>query len=117
VIRVDDFLDRVRGPQYRCFDFVREVWMLSFGEDLGTKLKNFLGSVSHRRFTKDDLKQCKALDEPVDPCFVLMQRGGKMPPHVGIWYMGNVLHLGAGGAEYQPLSVVARRYPRVSYFL
>lgn len=116
-IRVDDFLDRERGPQYKCFDFVREVWLESFGEDVGQKLTAFLGEVSTRKFKLSDIKKCRLLKAPVDPCFILLQRDNRLPPHVGIWHCGSVLHLAATGAEFQPLDVVARRYLRVSYFL
>lgn len=116
-INVDSFLDRERGPQYRCFDFVREVWLASFGEDVALKLTAFLGAVSTRKFKLSDIKHCVRLDKPVDPCFVLLQSDLRVLPHVGIWYQGKVLHLAYTGAEYMPLEMVARHYRRVSYFL
>ena len=117
MIKVDDFLDRVRGPNYRCFDFVREVWLCSFGEDIAVRLKGFLGAMSQRKFLLSDIKQCKRLKAAVDPCFILFQSDNSLVPHVGIWYRGKVLHLAAGAAEYQPFDVVAKRFTRVSYFL
>lgn len=117
MIRVDDFLDRVPSAQYKCFDFAREVWLASFGEDMGDKLKGFLGAASSRRFVLSDIRKCVRLDAPVDPCFVLMRGGKNVIPHVGIWYQGRVLHLSGTGAQYMPLKMVAWRYPRVDYFL
>jgi hypothetical protein len=117
MLRVDDFLDRVRTPEYKCFDFVREVWLATYGEDIGIKLQAFLGSTVNRRFTLSDVKRCKRLYIPVDPCFVLLQSDMRLEPHVGIWHKGSVLHLAAVGVEFLPLEMVARRYQRVSYFL
>jgi hypothetical protein len=97
---------------------VREVWLESFGEDVGLKLTAFLGSVSQRHIAVSDVKKCVRLDVPVDPCFVLLQPEIRQTlPHVGIWHQGRVLHLGAKGAEFMLLHLVVRRYRKVSYFL
>jgi hypothetical protein len=118
VIYVDRFLDRVRSKDYRCFDFVREVWLESFGEDIGTKLHAFANSkVADRRIKPSEVRKCHTLAAPVDPCFVLMQRDNRLEPHIGIWYKGNVLHLAGTGAQYLPLEAVAFRYTRITYFL
>jgi hypothetical protein len=117
MIRVDAFLDRERTSEYKCFDFVREVWLDTFGEDVGEKLRKFMGAVADRKFVLSDIKHCRKLAAPVDPCFVLFQRDLRLPPHVGIWCQGRVLHLGPSGAQFQPIDVVARRHPRVTYFL
>lgn len=116
-IEVDAFLDRVYAVDYKCFDFVREVWLASYGEDVGDKLKGFLAAVSERRVKLSEAKSVKILDKPESPCFVLLQRkGAKTPPHIGIWYDGEVLHLGPSGAQYFPLPVVARQYQKVTFF-
>jgi hypothetical protein len=116
-IKVDVWLDRVYTQDYKCFDFVREVWLASYGEDVGDKLQGFLAGVSDRRVKLSDAKRVTILEQPESPCFVLLQRkGAKTPPHIGIWFDGAVLHLGATGAQYFPLPVVARQYQKVTLF-
>ncbi len=116
-INVDRFLNRVPTLRYKCIDFVREVWLDAYGEDIAERLKGYLATAGDRAITRDDLKRFNRLKNPTDTCFVLLQRSRRVAPHVGIWYCGKVLHLAAGGAEYMPLRFVARRYPRVSFFL
>ena len=116
-INVDEYLNRVYTPTYKCFDFVREVWLDSFGIDIGDMLKSFLGVVSDRRIKLKEAKQMVILDKPQSPCFVLLQRRGiKTPPHIGIWYNNAVLHLASTGAQYFPLADVARQYHKVTFF-
>jgi hypothetical protein len=114
MIQVDRWLDRTRSQHYRCFDFVREVWLATFGEDVGDRLKHFL---NERQFALSDIKKCKVLNKPVDPCFVLMQRDRRIEPHIGIWHRGKVLHLAGTGAQYLRLEAVAFRYTRITFFL
>lgn len=116
MIRVDAFLNRVPRVGYKCFDFVREVWFESFGVDVGDKLVSLEGTLRDRRLLPGEMRKVTRLDKPVDPCFVVFQRK-RTTPHIGILYMGRVLHLSATGAEYTLLRFVARPYTRVSYYL
>ena len=116
MIHVDSFLDRVPHAGYRCFDFVREVWLASFGEDVGDQLAGLDGSPRDRKLIPSELRLFRRLDAPVDPCFVVFQRH-RTVPHIGIWYRGSVLHLAASGAQYTLLHFVSRPYSKVSYYL
>lgn len=115
MIRVDDFLDRVPSHDYKCFDFVREVWWLSFSEDIGDQLTGLTRALHERKILPSEMRLVKKLHSRVDPCVVVMQRG-RTEPHIGIWYGGRVLHLAPTGAQYVPLNVAARRYPKVSFY-
>ena len=116
MIRVDDFLFRERSATYQCFDFARDVWLESFGEDLGERLQGLLGESAGRRLTVSGVKSCRSLQTPSNACFVLFQRAGHTP-HIGVYYLGRVLHLAELMPQYQPLAVVARRFQRVRFFL
>lgn len=116
MIKVDSFLDRVSKRGYRCFDFVREVWLDSFGVDVGNQLESLNGALSGRKLTPGDLHKVTKIDAPIDPCFVVFQRK-RTTPHIGIWYRGNILHLASSGAEYTRVHFIARRYQKVSYYI
>jgi hypothetical protein len=113
---VDAFLDRVPGPNYKCFDFAREVWRESFGIDVGDQLKTLSGALSDRRVVPSEMKGFAKLSEPVDPCFVVFQRA-RTTPHIGVWHAGRVLHLqGGASAQFSRLEDIARRYTKVSFY-
>ncbi|MFZ1074799.1 MAG: hypothetical protein WAN50_00265 [Minisyncoccia bacterium] len=116
-IEVDTWLDRVYTRDYKCFDFVREVWQASFGEDVGDKLVSMIAAVGGRRLKLEEVKRFTVLEKPVSPCFVLYQRKGvKTPPHIGIWIDGSVLHLAITGAQFLPFAIVARQWQKVTFF-
>lgn len=117
MIHVDAFLDRVPGPNYRCFDFVREVWLTSFGYDLGDQLGTLQAALSARSPKLSEVKRfTKSAKPEADPCFVVFQRK-RTTPHIGIFYRGRVLHLQGGqSAQYSRLIDIARRYEKVSYY-
>jgi hypothetical protein len=118
MIRVDHFLDRVPGPQYKCWDFVRECWLASFGVDLGDKLKGLSAALDSRRVRASEVKGFTKLAKPVSPCFVIFQRPRNVP-HIGIWYEGRVLHLQGGqSAQYVPLRDIKRLiYTKVTFYV
>lgn len=116
MINVDSFLDRVPGPQYKCFDFVREVWAESFAVDLGDQLQGLAAALDDRHVVLSELRGFRKLLVPSDPCFVIFQRR-RSTPHIGIWYQGNVLHLQGGqSAQYSRLKDVALRYTRTTFY-
>jgi hypothetical protein len=116
LIAVDTFLDRVPRADYKCFDFVREVWRESFGVDLGDQLKGLSAALDDRRIKASEVKGFTKLENPVDPCFVIFQRH-RTTPHIGIWHKGRVLHLqGGASAQFSRLKDIARRYTKVSYY-
>lgn len=116
-MNTDPYFDRQRTPTYECFDFVREVWLSEFGEDIGDKLRGLVASISgnSHRVNLSEVKLFKRLQVPIDPCFVILQRG-RTVPHSGIYYQGSVFHLAGNSPQFQPLSVVSRCYPRVSFY-
>lgn len=113
---IDKFLDRVPKANYNCLDFVREVWLDWYGEDVTDRLKKLVGAFVGRRVTISGVKAFKRLQHPVSPCFFVMQRQ-RCTPHVGIYYEGRMLHLGAKGAEYQLPSIVKSYFKTVRYYL
>jgi hypothetical protein len=117
MIRVDDFLDRVPGADYKCFDFVREVWLRSFGVDVGDQLAGLRAALEHRKVAMSEVKRFTKSDFPVvDPCFVVFQRKRSIP-HIGILFDGRVLHLqGGASAQYSRFKDIARRYTKVSFY-
>lgn len=115
MIVVDEFLTHTPGPQYNCFDFVRNVRKADTGVDIGDRLQLLRGTFSTRKATVSGLRGWPRLAAPVDGCFVVMQRP-RTVPHIGVWVRGKVLHLGATGAQHDKLQNVTRRYKKVVYF-
>jgi hypothetical protein len=97
---IDKYLDRMPTKNYRCFDFVNEVWRDLTGKDA---IQQFL----NRKFVR--------LAGPVSPCVVAMQKRDTTP-HVGIFIDGRILHLRDYGVEYQPLVVARSFYTRIKYY-
>lgn len=116
MINVDRFLDRVPGPQYKCFDFAREVWRESFGIDVGDQLTSLAQAVDHRKISHTEVRGFTKLNGPSDPCFVVFQRP-RTEPHIGIWTKGRVLHLqGGASAQYSRLKDLLCRFTKVSFW-
>lgn len=113
MIRVDDFLNRVPGPNYECFDFAREVWLESFGEDVGDQLAVLVSEI--KKLVPSEYRRIQKLNGPVDPCFVVMQRH-RTVPHIGIFHQGQVLHLFGTGAMFDSFRNATRRYRKVTYY-
>lgn len=105
---IDVFLDRVPRKGYNCLDFVREVWLYLYREDVTAKLTKLVGDFVNRKVTVSGVKGFKRLQQPESPCFVVMQRS-RCVPHVGIYLDGRILHLGSKGVEFA-MPIVARRY-------
>lgn len=105
---LDDYLAKEhRGVDYNCLHFAREAWRDLTGEDL---------PATELRITKKVVKSFKRLDNPVDPCVVLMRRKFATP-HIGIYYRGKVLHLRESGAEFFPLPVATLGFTTVRFYL
>lgn len=114
-LSIDNFLDRMPGPAYNCLDFVREVWKYLTGEDVTDKLTGLIGDFDKRKANLSGVKAFKRLQQPVDPCFVVMQRF-KYVPHCGIYLDGRILHLKDNGVEFQPLIVAQSYFQIVRYY-
>jgi hypothetical protein len=104
---IDKFLDRLPHPGYNCRDFVREVWLELYGEDIASRLESTsLGS---------GLANFKRLALPVSPCFVFMCRA-RCGPHVGIYLNRRILHMHDSGTEFQPIEVARRYFTEIRYY-
>lgn len=112
---IDQFLERIPGAQYNCMDFVREVWLYLFDEDVVEKLKRLHGDFSTRRVTLSGIKGFTKLTYPISPCFVVMQRK-LFVPHIGIYLDGRILHLGNRGARFEFPYIARSYFLKVSYY-
>jgi|ERR1051326_843931 hypothetical protein len=115
MLSIDPFLDRMPSKTYNCLDFVREVWLYLMGEDVTDKLTGLAGEFAIRRANLSGVKAFKRLQQPIDPCFVVMQRF-KYVPHCGIYLDGRVLHLKDSGVEFQPIEVAKSYFQIVRYY-
>lgn len=113
---IDQFLDRVPSKNYNCLNFVQEVWMYLCGEDMKGKLAKLATNISGGGLLSSSaVKGFIRLNEPVNPCFVVMQRF-RLTPHVGIYLNGRILHLRAHGVEFQPLVVAKGYFTIIRYY-
>ena len=112
---IDSFLDRLPTKQYNCLDFVREVWLYLCGEDVTEKLTGLIGDFTTRRANLSGVKAFRRLKQPINPCFVVMQRF-KYVPHCGIYLDGRILHLKDNGVEFQPIEVARSYFQIVRYY-
>jgi hypothetical protein len=115
IASIDTFLDRVPTGSYNCLDFVREVWLAMTGEDVTQRLTRLTGVFRQRRATITGVRGFRRLEQPVSPCFVVMQRRG-FDPHVGIYLDRRVLHLHPRGAEFQPLCVAQAYFKTIRFY-
>jgi hypothetical protein len=114
---IDPYLDRMPKKGYNCLDFIREVWLDLFGDDVRVRLDALCVGVhaNDGRIVLSAVKGFEKLTTPISPCFVIMQRS-KIQPHVGIFYNRRILHLKANGVEYQPLQVAKRYFTKIGYY-
>ena len=112
---LDQFFDRVMTPRYNCMDHAREVWAYLTGEDLHDRLPKLQGAFKDRKVSVAGVKTFEYLKEPFSPCIVLMQRP-RDTPHVGVFYEGRVMQLGADGVEYTPLRDASRGFQQVRFY-
>jgi hypothetical protein len=112
---IDKYLDRrYHARLYNCAHFACEVWGDICGPELERALRAFLCAPSKRKTVLSDLRKLRVLDEPEEPCIVLLQ-APKMPAHCGVWLQGRVLHLRERGVEYQRLEVVRLGFKKVRF--
>lgn len=113
---VDQYFNREYDiRKYNCAHLVCEAWKDLTGFDLAGVLRGFLSGAKDRRTILSDLRKMRQLDEPVDPCIVLMQQG-RNAPHVGLYVRGRVLHIREQGVHFQPLDVVSIGFPKVRFY-
>lgn len=105
---IDCLLDRMpETGKYNCLDFAREAW-----DHLeGTELPKGLNYNTIYRM----LNLFNRVDEPGELAFVIFQRPFYQP-HVGVYYMGRILHLTASGVVYQRPEIAKRYYREFNYY-
>lgn len=115
IVSIDPYLDRVPRKDYNCLSFVREVWLAMTGDDIQERLGRLLDSVTKTgKVSVSSVKGFEWLNEPVSPCFIVMQQY-KFVPHVGIYLKGRILHMTERGVQYQPLLVARAYYTNIRY--
>lgn len=115
---VDPLLGRTRKPGYNCLDFAIEAWEHLCGEQGVMERLQELSAGIHAedgRVLSSAVRGFAKLQQPISPCFVVMQRS-KMQPHIGIFYNNRVLHMKDSGVEYQPLPVVRRYFTKIGFY-
>lgn len=102
---------------YNCWHLVRDVWLELTGKDLGLpELLHHSRKEMNGVVAEWSGNQYRQIDEPANPCIVLMQREGKIP-HVGVHIHRKVIHLDARGVHYQPRDVATLGFTAVRYYL
>jgi hypothetical protein len=112
---VDVFLDRMPSKEYNCFDFVREVWLYWFDEDVTDKLTGLQGAFADRKANVSGAKAFRRLSIPENPCFIILQRRFSVP-HVGIYLDREMLHLKASGVTMEPLNIAKSYFTSIRFY-
>lgn len=100
---------------YNCAHFVSDAWELVTGRSISHELSCFLAP-SKLRHAPNTLKESWVkLDSPTSPCIVLMRKN-RVPPHVGMFFEGRVIHITEIGVQYQPLEVVSRGFANIGFY-
>lgn len=114
---IDEFFYKTYSEgDYDCLDFSAEVWTFLTGQDLRAALGALLEGAVSRQVRQGHRRHFVALDAPRSPCLAYMSRprGG---PHIGVYLDGSILHIHAGGVEFQPPEVAARAFTKVRYYV
>ena len=114
---IDRFLAKsYNANSYHCAHLVVDVWAFIKGEDLTPHLLPTLTPLSQVK-TPDNCKvKFKSLSKPKTTCLVLM-RGVKRNPHIGVFYEGRVLHLTEGGVRFDRLGTCKTLYQNMRFYL
>ncbi len=88
----DRYLDRTYRRDYRCLDFVAEVWLALRGECVREAVQGLIDVRVSMKNSARALRPFREIPEPKNPCLVSMQRSG-CTPHIGVFIEGSVLHL------------------------
>lgn len=99
---IDQFLDRTWSQDYTCNDFLIEVWLAMFGEDLSERLKN------------DEFKR---LNEPISPCIAFYTNGSKSSTHVGLFFDNKIVHLTGRGVQIVEPEIVAMNFRETRFYI
>ena len=108
----DKFYDKVYSPNYRCNNFVAEVWKECFKQNIDSAL---LGSNPRCSGNVLDAHTRRMILEPSGPCLAVFSNPGQ-ESHVGILIDGKVLHLTEFGVCWIELECVSRWYKRLRFY-
>jgi hypothetical protein len=101
---VDRYLDRTYDRRnYHCWHLIAEAWRDLTGEELELSQTGRHGPGFER------------VDQPTNPCIVMMIQGGKVP-HAGLYRNGRVLHIRQTGARFERLADATRGFAEVRYY-
>lgn len=112
----DKYFGRKYGRRsYNCARFACDVWRDLTGQDLSDALQGMMAGRGDARAVVSQLRQFARLEAPVDPCLALFQFH-RESPHVGVFVRGKVLHITAGGVQYQPVCVIGLGAKKVGFY-
>lgn len=103
---IDHLLDRMWSARYTCNEFACEAWLHITGENLTTRLTDFLNGQG----------EFELLNEPISPCIVYFKNNEFSPTHVGVFFENKVLHLTGRGVQFMPLEIVSFGFKEVRFY-
>lgn len=111
---VDPYLAR-RGEPNKCWDLVREAWLEITGHDIGDRTpRRPTMREMIERFDREE-REFVRLPEPATPSIVLMRRA-RLIPHVGLFWLGRVLHMTEVGVHYERLADATRGFDQIGFY-
>lgn len=94
---LDDLMDKVWTKSYTCHEFACDAWKKITGKKL-------------------TFKNRKKLDAPESPCIVFLSSNERSDSHVGVYFEGRVIHLGARGVQYIALEYLQVGFKKVGFY-
>lgn len=111
------FFKEYDNSTYNCCHFVQDVWEHLTGIDISLNMTGFTKDKKNRNVTLSHMKIYKECKFPKNPSIVYMQHRS-LPPHVGIYINGKILHITEkNNVQYTPLSVAAMGFSKIRYFV
>lgn len=114
---IDKFFTRRYDKEtYHCAHFVVEVWKHLTGDDIEGSMSGALLPVKDKFISRSIRHKFKRIKKPSGLAIVLM-RGAKEGPHVGIFYKNKVLDIVEGtGVRFTPLEYASVGFNKVSFY-
>lgn len=113
---MDNFLQKeYDAKNYNCWHFACDVWSSLTGQLYSPSRTDDYHTVSQLHDAALNMTgSFESLPTPLNPCFVLMRRL-RIPPHIGIFIDGRVLHLNDRGAYFDSLDHATACFTEVTY--
>jgi hypothetical protein len=116
VINVAPYLARRFDlAESNCWHLTRDAWLELTGLDLGDRTPERITTAALIGRFASDVPTFTRLEQPVDPCVVLMRRPGAVP-HVGVYMSGRVLQMTPTGASFLPMRAATIGFPLVEFY-